>query len=364
MIIRKRGDKYYYHFSYYDDEGKRHQVERAGTASKKETRELGRQAEAKCRASFHVPSAIPCEKLFNEWISFIKSDESLKANTIKKYDSIVKNYLIPAFGKHQIRKISPKTLQNYLNSLECSRSNINIICSVLRKSFTYAAVMAEYIETSPAESIHCPKRLEPPKETVVFSENQINQIFAHLKNTAMLTPASIAYYTGMRAGEVLALKWDDIDFKNKLIHIHSTITGDSIPVLQDIPKTNSSIRTIPFGAKLYTYLSEWHIAQQKYKLFFGPEYTESDFICTECKGKQLTLNNIRALNKWIKTHIGPGSFHSFRHTYATLLLEHGADLELVSKQLGHSSIALTAKVYSHVLDRRRNKLTSVIDEAL
>ena len=70
---------------------------------------------------------------------------------------------------------------------------------------------------------------------------------------------------------------------------------------------------------------------------------------------------MRFFNQWVKANIGHGSFHTLRHTYATALLESGADLELVSKQLGHSNMTITAKFYSHVLEKRRKKIATLAD---
>ena len=78
----------------------------------------------------------------------------------------------------------------------------------------------------------------------------------------------------------------------------------------------------------------------------------------------ITPDDLRYFNTWCKNNFGFGSFHTLRHTYATNMLEAGADLELVSKQLGHNSIVTTAKYYSHVLDKRKRLVADIMDKAL
>ena len=364
MITRKRGAKWYYHFDWYDAEGNRHQVERAGTESKKETREIGLAAMAAIKAQAVPASAITCAALWEEWMRAMEKSGDLKEATIRKYRSTIRIYLTPPIGAVQLRKITPKMLQKILDDLQpsASHSTINTVASVLKRSMAWAVTMGEYLPASPAASIHVPKRREAAPETVTFSGEEIETILKHLEGKPLLLPVEIAIHTGMRIGEILALTWEDIDEKARLIHIHATITGEG--QIQPIPKTKSSVRTIPYGQKLAEIIQKARIDKRKSRLSFGQWYQENDRICTREDGTPITPNNVRALNKWIKAHLKKGSIHTLRHTFATNLLENGADLELVSKHLGHSTITITAKYYSHVLDKRRNKLTRLMDEIL
>ena len=364
MIIRKRGNRYYYHFDWYDSKGKRHQVERAGTESKKETRKMGKAAEAAIKASCVQPSSVTAGALFEEWINAMEKSVQLKSNTLKKYKSTIQIYLTPLIGKVSLRKITPKMLQGILDDLRASASHstINTVSSVLKRSFEYAVVMGEYLPSSPAASIHVPRELTAPPETIAFTNEEIEKLIEAHASSPLLLPIEIAYYTGMRVGEILALSWDDIGMDARTIRIHATVTGDG--EVQDIPKSKSSTRTIPFGTKLESVLLDAHAHQQRNRLEYGRWYHQTNRVCIREDGKPLTPNNIRGLNKWIGAHLHRGSFHTLRHTYATMMLENGADLELVSKHLGHSSINITAKYYSHVLEKRRSKLTSLMDQIL
>lgn len=155
-----------------------------------------------------------------------------------------------------------------------------------------------------------------------------------------------------------------MDLRGREIFVRRTAVRGDAWFVQDLPKTKSSVRHIPFPAALLPILEDARLRQSVARFKCGPFYVPGDFVCALDSGEMLTPDDIRAFNGWCKTAIGHGSFHVLRHTYATMLLEAGADLELVSKQLGHSSLSITARVYSHVLDRRKAKLVSIMDKAL
>ena len=143
-----------------------------------------------------------------------------------------------------------------------------------------------------------------------------------------------------------------------------TLVNDNGWIIQDLPKSQTSCRTIPFGHELYTRLRSLRNEQTKNQFQFGTYYQRNHFVCTWPSGEPLNPDDFRYFNQWTKKNFGHGSFHTLRHTYATMLLEHGAELELVSKALGHSSLNTTAQVYSHVLEKRKTQLVSIMDEAL
>jgi integrase len=162
-----------------------------------------------------------------------------------------------------------------------------------------------------------------------------------------------ALYTGMRIGEIMALEWSDIDFKNKLIKITKSYsyTEDRI---KD-PKTESSKRVIRVSQKLLDILKQLRINHQKF-IFMSPQ------------GKVPTAN---AANKVLRKQLKKLGikkdhfhFHSLRHTHVALLLFKGVPLYAISKRLGHSNMSITASVYAYMLDELRQKSDDQIEEIL
>ena len=366
MYYRKRGNIWYFRFTYKDNDGISHKVEKAGANTKAETQKIAMQYIHALQAGMAAGGEVTLNQFFPEWIQNGLIASGYKENTINQYASIVRNHIAPSIGNIKLKALKPKRLQEFINKLAetHSRSMVNTTISVLKKSLEYAVVYGQYIPTSPARFLHLPKRTAGVKTVDTFSKREIKTIFDKFKDSYLYSVIVIAYYTGMRVGEILALKWDDVDMYNLTIHVHATSIGTSTATIQDLPKTKSSVRTIAFTEKLKEFLECLQTSQELNRKEYAEYYKENNLVCSHPDGSPITANNVRYFNQWVKSTIGHGSIHVMRHTYATELLEHGADLELVSKQLGHSNISITAKYYSHVLDNRRELLRKAMDRAL
>lgn len=374
---RKRGKKWYYKISIPQPDGSLLPVERVGGDTKKACIAAAREAEQELLASGHtqLPKKTTVEELLKIWEEDVLSHG--KANTAKAYRSAIHNHIVPALGSRDVRSITPIILQHFMNEKAkpfllpdgsektLSHSTLNIMCVVLKKSFAYACDFAEIITRSPAVRITVPKVPRAIPEVIPFTKADMAKIFDYYCPDSRLGMAvRCSYFLGLRPGECAALRWSDVDMKSRTIHIHATLVKSSVCEVQNMPKSRNSDRYIPFGLKFYRILQEERFRQQTERFKYGPYWRGDDWICCDNDGSMLDLDRFRAFNKWVKEHIGHGSFKTLRHTHATLLLEDGMALELVSKELGHSSIAITAQVYSHVLEKRKMQIADHQDTAL
>lgn len=365
MYLHQRGNKWYVRITYRDELGRKRQIERVGTDSKRETEKIGRELQLQIDKGKKKFSQITYADFLHEWDADYLSTTELKPSTIRSYRNVIYNKLIPALGAMKIKDIRAKHLQNYLNSLveEFSPSTINTVFSVIRKSFAYAVSFSEHIDTNPAINIYRPKKATAaikPQEVTPFMHDEMAQILKRFPASHQFyAPVILGYLAGLRIGEALALQWSDVHQDH--IDIHSTMAYGSAWKRQENAKTKSSTRTVYIGPEIYNILMQIKDAQQANESRYKEYYVSSDSVCRREDGKPLTPDDMRFFNQWVKAHIGHGSFHTLRHTYATALLESGADLELVSKQLGHSNLTITAKFYSHVLEKRRKKIATLAD---
>lgn len=363
---RKRGEKWYYTITIKDKNGKWKNVERAGGRTKKECKAAYRDAMRVMDATgvYEEPSKILVKAFLTDWLE-TSVKVTKKANTYKSYESVVRIHLIPAFGSMHMQSVTPKFLQQFINEKKesgLSRASLKVIVSALKTAFTYAVSIDGCISTNPSLNITIPRYEIQPEEVKVFTPSQMDQILSRFSDNQLHMAILCAYHLGLREGECCALRWSDIDMDSCMVAIHATMLTDG--TIQGDTKTYSSCRTLPFGKKFLALLQEEKLRQNKLRLQYGPWWQGADFVCIRDDGKPLTLNAFRYFNVWAKKQFGYGTFHTLRHTHATYLLESGMELELVSKRLGHSSIVITAKTYSHILDKRTAQTVSYLDTAL
>jgi len=265
-----------------------------------------------------------------------------KIRTYDKYERIVRGKLIPALGEIELTELTTLQLQEYIVNLsqKCFAVNtINGIIAVIKSSLKSAIVVGA-INQNPADGLRRPKREKKEVDCFTSSEQAKIEEYIITKGKINLYGILIALYTGLRLGELLALKWQDIDLQNGTLSVNKTcydswINGKYRKII-DSPKTDCSRRIIPVSARLNAVLlrlKEKSIGS--YVLGCGEEGAQ-------VRNYQKTFSGL--LKKLGITHKG---FHSLRHTFATRAIESGMDVKTLSEILGHKNPAITLSRYVH-----------------
>ena len=370
MYLRKIGNKWYFSIMVDMADGTRKRIERVGGRTKTEAREA---ALALVRKEDKFGRLLEPKKIkFDEYLDIWFQNQVqgvLAKNTVDSYRHIVAQ-LKEAFGSYLLCNISTPILQNYFNSLqnEYAFSTITQLRGVLTKIFNDAIHIYEYIDKNPVRSAKIRRSLNTninERTASFFSKADIHLIIERWKNNPVFyLPIMLAYHMGMRMGECLALRWDDIDFEGRMIHVcRNQYDKDGVVDVKKRTK-NRKDRYIEMDQAICEILEAWKERQKSCQKEYGVFYTKSGYVCTHLDGTKTTSNNLRYFNTWCAENHLPGTFHSLRHTHATQLLDAGMDLDYVSKRLGHSSILLTSKTYVHVSTNRRQKGISVMDKEL
>lgn len=223
----------------------------------------------------------------------------------------------------------------------------------MKLSFKYAQKKG-YITYNPAEDVKVPGRIRA--EIFPFSEAEMTAILAQKSLPWVTDAVHIAYRTGMRLGEIFALKWSDINFDQGFIMIQRAQSRANGKVILKGPKTKSSVRRIDMDSHLIAYLIGMRETSGKCQYLFSP--------APRSKYPFRIPYNIsnRLRDMCIAAGVVPRNFHQLRHTHATVLLAHGVHPKIVQERLGHSSIMVTLDIYSHISPTIQKAATNVYEK--
>ena len=211
--------------------------------------------------------------------------------------------------------------------------------------------------------------IDPPKEAEFQYATPDPAMVNHLIEKAMSTPYGVAFhllaFTGMRRGEVCALKWEHVDLDRGTLSIIGAAgrTNSKLTIMQ--PKSATSRRMIHIGETTVSALRRHRVDQAEYRLKLGGVYEDHGLILTSPTGGLLDPDILT--KTWIRICKAQGvkyRLHDLRHHHATALIENGVHIKAVQNRLGHSSPSLTMKVYAHVSPQMDKEAADVYDRAM
>lgn len=300
---------------------------------------------------------------FNFWIDSIKG-ENIKYNTRTIYRNRYKFNIEPYVGDMLINEIRPLHCQNILNNMtnEYSDESIQRTRTVLKMLFE-SAVENEIIIKNPItkgtrskskKQTKIPRVLTIEEQKIFLqSEKEINDIYYN--------QFALLLQTGMRSGEMTGLRWQDIDFQNRKIHISRTMEYIAKKKMWEIgtPKTQNGNRYIPLTREAETILKEQKEKNRHIKVI-PLEFADIVFLNKKGEPIKNTAYNEHIYKSCDKIGIKRFSMHTFRHTFATRCIENGMRPKTLQIILGHSNISITMDLYVHVTeDEEKNELESI-----
>lgn len=323
-------------------------------------------------------------KLMHTWL-FDVVRVSSKPSTFERYEGIFRNYVKPAeiYG-YKINDIKSIIIQRYYNQLYDSGKSSSQIKNLnkLLKSFFNYAIEEGYATKNPCsnkrvaipeDNTLCEDDEDEDKDIQIFTREELSLIKSALVNNRIECLVLFSLGTGLRQGELLALRWHDflddysmvkVQRSIKKVKIISADESKDYKILIQTPKTKKSCRIVPVPSKLKPYLEKLKTTQEEEKKKAGSSYIESDYVFTTELGNNIDSRNLRRAFQRVlkKAEVSYRKFHALRHTYATTLFEKGVPLKTVSELLGHSDISITANIYTHVMPKVKEDAAEQLNE--
>jgi len=386
--VKKRNNTWYYYFETLP--GKI--VEKVGGKTKGEANLALKKALEKHNAFLTLK-----DFSLGEYLDFWQKkyvELNCKYSTIYGYKLMIEKHIKPSLGDYKLTNISPSEIQEFINqkyALGLGRRYILNILSVLNSSLKMAVYPYKLISENPAMYVKIPKNKNSKIHTQrrILTPEEMKKILNRFPvGSSFYIPIQIAYHTGVRIGECLALTWDDIDLENNMIYISKSLSKRYNDAwFFGTTKTLTSNRVIPIGNTLSSILKKHKKWQIENKLKVGENYThyyltpedriyeiknvsdyfsldkELDFVSTTEKGKFVTPESFRYCSRIINYELMiEFSFHALRHTHATRLIENGAKMKDVQVRLGHSKLSTTMDIYTHTTESMSLETVNIFEK--
>ncbi|MEV7579041.1 tyrosine-type recombinase/integrase [Streptomyces erythrochromogenes] len=317
----------------------------------------------------------------------------LRENTHTRYTAVARLYLIPGLGRKKLAKLTAKDVRTWLNQLRttcqcCTRGldaardqtlccaagkccskrlsplTLAYVHSVLKSALEHA-VREEEIPRNVARNVRTgtprPCRFEP------LTADEARKFLAAANGHRLQALFELALHTGLRKGELLGLRWEDLDLAGGTANIRRTLQRTNSGGLTPLPtKTKSSERRIALPTPCLRSLEQHRDRQRKEREAAGTDWKDSGYVFTRpdgapIEGSTLTRHFTTLLRQARLRRI---RFHDLRHSAATLLLEQGVELIVIKELLGHAHIGVTATVYAHVRLRLQRDAIDLLGHAL
>lgn len=277
---------------------------------------------------------------------------TIRLGSYVRYSKLIRLYIVPVIGNVKLQKLTPQQVNTLYRQKEkdgLASKTVNAIHGLLHKALDNA-VKWGYVSRNVCDSVSPPRIIKPEMKTLTME--QANKLLDVVHGHRIEMLLTLALTTGMRRGELLALRWSDADLEKGTIQVRRTVDFiGKYGYVENEPKTAAGRRMIVLPSFVVDMLKQHRFQQLELRMKAGSNWQEKNLVFTGLQGNYLNPRYVPKMFDKILVEAGLPHirFHDLRHSAATLLLSMGVHVKVVQEILGHSNISMTADTYSHVL---------------
>jgi len=317
------------------------------------------------KGGYQKPVRLTVAEYLRQWLKDY-AEVNVRPRTYARYAEICEKRIIPALGTIKLTDLKPAQVQSFYSQALTKVKAITVyyyhrvLCEALRYGVRHEMIMRNV-----CEAVDAPK--PKPRQLVTTGREGIGRLLEAVRNTKYYTLFYSAAYTGMRRSELLGLKWRNVDLDFATLYITETLQklGKNNYVFWE-PKSQRGKRSIDLPPSLAILLSEHKAQQQAFRKSKGLPSTEDDLVFCHPDGSPYNPGDVSRTFHQVAQSIGLDGlrFHDLRHAHASLMLQQGIPVKVISERLGHSSTAFTMDKYAHVLPGMQEQAAQKFDELM
>ena len=293
----------------------------------------------------------------------------IRPNTAKTYENMIENHIVPAIGGVKLKRLTSIQIQKMYNdsktkgrvqrfekqtNTELSGSTVRRIHMVLSSALKQA-VKERIIPYNPCDNCRIPPKEK--KEMTIIPPEKLGVYLSEAEKYGVLPMFFLELSSGLRRGELLALRWDDLNVKDRILSVSKQVTRIDGELVVTEPKTKNSVRKVALSQQAVALLVREHEQHPDSPILF-PSPRTGGYWSPDAVSR---INRKLLAKAGIEEHV---RFHDLRHTFATMALSSGVDVKTLSTVIGHVSSATTLNTYAHITDTMKQKAADKIDRAI